>query len=70
MTVFGLLQLFILDIIIKLEVAILFLTFPMHFTPLRSYYVKLRRWLESLCNKAFLLTFYEVESFEKQKKHT
>lgn len=66
----GLFILPFLDFFIKVRATILLLLLPLHFTKFNGAYRSLRKSLESFYNQTFLLTFYEVESFEKQKKHT
>ena len=70
LSVIGLMILPILDIYIKIRATILLVLLPLHWTGFKKSYISVRKFSESLVNKAFMLTFYEVESFEKQKKHT
>lgn len=68
---FGLAILPFMDLYIKVKS--LFLTlfiFLFFIKKTKQRYVDFRKWTESIYNKIFKLTFYEVESFEKQKKHT
>ena len=62
----GLAILPMLDLYIKVQSVILVLIIPLYFCKsCKDRFVAIRRYLESLYNKTFLLTFYEVESFEK-----
>lgn len=65
LTVIGLAILPILDIYIKVRATVLLLLLPLHWLGCKDFYVKVRKSSESLVNNLLMLTFYEVESFEK-----
>jgi len=66
-TFFGLLLMPIIDCYMKFEAIILFVTLPFS---CKGFARKVRVQFEKNYNNFFLLTFFEIESFEKQKKHT